>query len=96
MIWLPILTATGDRTTVKTTIEIADDLADKARQLAAARGITLRAVIEEGLRLTLRAEEARPEFRLKDASVSGQGLQAEFRDAKWADLRDAAYQGRGA
>jgi predicted transcriptional regulator len=47
---------------VKTTIEIADDLADKARQLAAARGITFRAVIEEGLRLTLR-----------DAAYQGRG-----------------------
>jgi len=81
---------------MKTTIEIADDLAEKAKRLALARGITFRAVIEEGIRLTLRTEEDTPRFKLRNASVSGQGLQAEFRDAKWADIRDEIYQDRGA
>jgi len=85
----------GNHTPVKTTIEIADDLAEKAKSLATARGITFRAVIEEGIRLTLQAEENAPEFKLRNAAVPGQGLQPEFRDAKWADLRDAIYQDRG-
>jgi len=81
---------------MKTTIEIADDLAEKAQQLALARGITFRAIIEEGIRRTLRAEADPPEFKLRDLSVAGRGLQPDFQDAKWADLRNALYVGRGA
>lgn len=79
---------------VKTTIEITDDLALKAKRYAARHGVTLRAVIEEGLRLRL-AEPARSPFELRDASVGGEGLQPDFRDADWSTLREAAYEGRG-
>jgi Arc/MetJ family transcription regulator len=80
---------------MKTTIELSDDLAKKAKQLAARRGTTLRAVVEQGIRQVLREERAGREFTLRDASVDGNGLQPEFRDRPWADIRDAAYEGRG-
>jgi hypothetical protein len=79
---------------MKTTIELTDDLAIKAKRYAARHGLTLRAVIEEGIRLRI-AEQPRAEFRLRDAAVGGSGLQAEFRDADWARFREAAYEGRG-
>lgn len=79
---------------MKTTIELTDDLAVKAKRYAARHGLTLRAVIEEGIRLKL-AEQPRAVFRLRDASVGGEGLRAEFRDTDWARLREAAYEGRG-
>lgn len=82
-------------TCMKTTIELSDDLAKKAKRLAARRGTTLRAVVEQGIRQVLREERAGREFTLRDASVDGSGLQPEFRDRSWADLRDAAYEGRG-
>ena len=31
---------------------------------------------------------------LRDASVDGNGLRPEFRDASWAEIRDAAYGDR--
>ena len=81
---------------MKTTVELADALALEAKRYAARHGVTLRAVIEEGIRLTLRHETGvRASFVLRDASVDGLGLQAEFRDEAWSKLRDAAYEGRG-
>ena len=32
---------------------------------------------------------------LRDASVSGRGLQAPYRDADWARIREAVYEDRG-
>jgi len=78
---------------MKTTIEISDELSRQARAFAARHNTTLRAVVEQGLRLILR-EEGSGSFRLRDASVGGQGLQEPFRDAEWSKLREAAYEGR--
>lgn len=80
---------------MKTTIELSDDLAARARAYAARRGTTLRAIIEEGLRRSLREEQEAKPFRLRDACVGGHGLQAPFADADWAAIRDAAYGDRG-
>ena len=75
---------------------MAADLALEAKRYAARHGLTLRAVVEEGIRSTLRGEGgARSPFVLRDASVDGSGLQAEFRDEAWSTVRDAAYEGRG-
>ena len=79
---------------VKTTIELNNDLANKAKRYAARHGLTLRALIEEGLRLRL-SEPRRSTFELRDASVGGQGLQSDFRDHDWSKLREAAYEDRG-
>ena len=81
---------------MKTTVELSDDLVMEAKRFAARHGITLRAVIENGVRSTLRADKgARAPFTLRDASVDGSGLQSEFRDETWSKLREAAYGGRG-
>ena len=81
---------------MKTTIEIPDPLLREVRELAAREGVTLRALVERGLRcLVAKAKPSAP-FRLRRASFKGTGLQTEFRDASWDRLRDAAYRGRGA
>jgi hypothetical protein len=79
---------------VKTTIELSDELARKAKRYAARHGLTLRAIVEEGIRLRL-AEPEQPSFELRDASVGGQGLQPDFREEGWSKLRQAAYEDRG-
>ncbi len=79
---------------MKTTVELSDDLALEAKRYAARHGMTLRAVIEHGIRSTLRDEGgAVKPFTLRDASVDGTGLQAEFRDESWSRIREAAYVG---
>ncbi len=80
---------------MKTTIEIADDLAKTAKAHAARENITLRALIERGLRLALRSDSRRKRFRLRDASVTGSGLKAPFNDSDWARIRESIYEGRG-
>lgn len=80
---------------MKTTVEIPDALFNAAKKLAVKRGTTLRALIEEGLRGVLARNEEEA-FTLRDASVDGCGLQPEFQDAGWEDVRRAAYSGRGA
>ena len=80
---------------MKTTIELADDLVADAKRYAARQGVTLRSVIEDGIRMKLRAERSRVTFRLRDATVKGSGLQPEFDGVGWTVLRDAIYEGRG-
>jgi len=81
----------------KTTIELPDSLLAEAKELAAREGTTLRALVEAGLRAVVgRRHQGGEQFRLKDGSVAGNGLQSEFRDAGWERIRDAAYDGHGA
>ena len=80
---------------MKTTIEIADDLARVAKEHAVRENITLRELFERGLRMAIRADRERVGFKLRDASVGGRGLRPEFRDAGWSRIRAAIYEGRG-
>jgi hypothetical protein len=80
---------------MKTTVEIADGLAEAARKVAAEERTTLRALIEAGLRKVLEERQQGRSFRLRAASFGGEGLQPEFREADWERLRDAAYGERG-
>ena len=74
---------------MKTTIELADDLVERARAHATKEKTTLRALVERGLRGVLDADERPVAFRLRDASVGG-GLCAEFRGAGGHRVREAA------
>jgi hypothetical protein len=80
---------------MKTTLEISDPLLREARKLAARQQTTLRALVEQGLRNVLREKKTKSSFRLRDASVKGDGLTPEFADAGWDRIRDAIYEGHG-
>lgn len=81
---------------MKTTIELPEALFTKAKRHARKHGTTLKALIEQGLRQVLAAKTDSPKFKLRDASVNGKGLNPEFRDAGWDQVRDAIYPGKGA
>ncbi|MGQ0530122.1 MAG: DUF2191 domain-containing protein [Panacagrimonas sp.] len=81
--------------TMKTTIEISDPLFTRARRYAKREGMTLRAVVEMGLRRVIEDKPATSGFKLRDASVKGEGLQPEFENATWEQIRAAIYEGRG-
>jgi hypothetical protein len=49
--------------TVKTTIDIADDLISRAKIVQKRDGLTLRALVEDGLRLVLDRDARRPKYR---------------------------------
>ena len=80
---------------MKTTIEISDPLLREARKLAEREGVTLRALVERGLRRVVVETKPGAPFKLRRASFKGRGLQAEARGASWDRLRDLAYEGRG-
>lgn len=80
---------------MKTTVELPDDLMKKAKALAARRGTTLRSIIERGIRMTLSEDRRAGHYELPDRSVNGKGLQTAAQKGEWADIRGAAYKGRG-
>ncbi len=81
---------------MKTTLEIADPLLDEARRIAARDGDTLRSLVEQGLRKVVAERRSRAKrFKLRDASVGGEGLQEEFLNAPWERMRNLIYEGRG-
>ena len=81
-------------THMKTTIEIADALLEDAKRVAAKEGITLRALVEDGLRKTLAEREKRPPFKMRDASVKGGRVQPGIDLSNWEQMRDLIYEGR--
>jgi hypothetical protein len=81
---------------MKTTVEIPNPVLSQAKAVAQKEGTTVRALVEEGLRKILKEREQKPKFKLRDASVGGQGLQPPFEDGSWEKIRDAIYEGRGA
>jgi hypothetical protein len=67
---------------MKTTIEISDPLLKEAQELAAREGVTLRMLVERGLRQAIRETKKPVPFKLRRAAFKGHGLQAEFRDGE--------------
>jgi hypothetical protein len=80
---------------MKTTIDIGDALFDQIRQLAQRNRTTFKALVEEGLRRVLDEHSRRSEFQLRDAGFQGEGLNPDFADASWSEIRGAAYRDRG-
>lgn len=78
---------------MKTTIELADDLAIKAKRLAAKHNTTLRAVVEDALRRAVEQDAREEAYQLPDRSVGGNGLRQEFSGKAFSDIRQAAYEG---
>jgi hypothetical protein len=83
-------------THMKTTIDIADAILDLAKEIAARDGVTVRALVEEGLREVLAKRQGRrTKFRLRDASFKGKGLQPGADLADWSAVATMTYGGRG-
>lgn len=81
---------------MKTTIDIADSLLRRAKQVAARRNVTLKQVIEEALRQNLQAEVGkRSPQSLRTHTFRGQGLQPGLSWDDWNSLRAFAYEERG-
>jgi hypothetical protein len=80
---------------VKTTVDIADDLLKRSQQLAKREGSTLRAVLEEGLRLVLKNRRTPGSRAFRFPTFGKGGLNAEFRDTNWEKIRSAIYRDEG-
>jgi hypothetical protein len=75
---------------MKTTIEIADSLLNRAKTRAREQRITLRALIEKSLAEML--DRPLPATKVKPVTFKGKGLNREFDGASWEKIREAIYQ----
>lgn len=75
-------------THMKTTIELPDDLLARGKAVARRENSTLKALIEEGLRLALQARTRKRAAPLAIQPFQGDGLTPEFADAGWDKIRD--------
>ncbi len=76
---------------MKTTLDIQDALLIRAKRHAKRTGHSLRAVVEEGLRLVLSARAARSGYRLPDMSAGDPDNPDPLEAYSWQDLRDMIY-----
>ena len=95
-IWVAIYANMGSHT-MKTTIEISDDLFARTQEVARKEKTTFRSLTERGLRLVLEEKLTRSsKWRWKAVVVQGgEVLTDEFKRAPWKKIRDAIYQGHG-
>ncbi len=82
-------------THMKTTIELPDDLLGRSKAVARRENSTLKALIEEGLRLALRARSRKRVAAFVVQPFQGDGLTPEFAGAGWDKVRDEIYRDRG-
>jgi hypothetical protein len=80
---------------MKTTVEIPDALLSAALRAAGRDGVTIQALLIEGLRRALASRKRDAAFQLRDASFTGEGLQPGVANGSWERMRDSAYEGRG-
>ncbi len=79
---------------MKTMVEISDALLERARRQARRSGQTVRALIEQGLRLVLEGQPETGRYRLPDRSVGKPGAANPLESLSWQDLRAEIYGGR--
>ena len=70
--------------------------ARRSKRLAREEHVTLRALVEEGLRTVIAAREKKSSFKLPPIQFTGGGFRADFESPSWDRLREAIYSGRGA
>ena len=78
-------------THMKTTIEIAADLLERAKRQARRDHTTHREVVEEALRHQLGAKSSEP-FSLKRHVFKGKGVQPMIGEGQWETIRDLIYR----
>lgn len=78
---------------MKTTIEIRDELMDRAKRLAKRTGQPVRALVEEGLRRVLEASEALEQgYQLPDLSTGDPAAKDPLEALSWHEQRDLIYE----
>ena len=84
----------GNMVTVKTTLDIHDELLARAKRHAKQTGRPLRAVVEEGLRCVLSAA-APAVYELPDRRVGDPQQPDPLERYSWPELRELIYGGDG-
>lgn len=76
---------------MKTTVEISEPVFRRAKQHCSEHGISMRILIETGLRAALDPPKTAAPFRLKPFGFRGEGQVTH----DWSTIREMAYEGRG-
>ena len=77
---------------MKTTVDLPPKTLKQAKKFASRNQITLRELITLALETLIRdSQPDKTQFKLRDASVPGQGPAPEFEGAEWKTIRDAIY-----
>lgn len=79
---------------MKTTIKLSDALFNEVKHYAKANQITMKDLVERGLRAVWAEQRAQTPFKLHDASVTGNGLSPEFQHVGWDHIREVLYHSR--
>jgi Arc/MetJ family transcription regulator len=77
---------------MKTTIEIADDLLERAKRLARNEHTSLRALVDEALRHRLGQSTASSSFKLRRHAFGGQGRQSMVAEGQWETVRNMIHR----
>ncbi len=75
---------------MKTTVLLGDSLFERAQRATKQRGITMRELVEEGLRAVL-AQPRAPHYRMPDFAVGRGGDHFPLTGMSWGDLRATIY-----
>lgn len=87
----------GNMVSVKTTLNIHDELLARAKRHAKATGKPLRALVEDGIRLALSASSfAQSQYQLPDLRFGDADAPDPLAGYAWPELRDLIYEDRDA
>jgi hypothetical protein len=75
-------------------VELSDTLLKRARRVAREQGITLRALLEQGLRLAMKAQQAPRPTGYRMRTFAGDGRTDAFSAASWETVRDEVHRAR--
>jgi len=78
------------RLTMTFTLDIDPKLWAEAENTASTGGMSVRQIVEEGLRRVI-SERTSDGSAMDDFATGGHGLDGSFRDGGWADIRDCIY-----
>ncbi|MGC6467361.1 MAG: hypothetical protein ACON38_06745 [Akkermansiaceae bacterium] len=79
---------------MKTTIDLADDLAATIKAKSKQEGISMRAAVHQALRLWLENKDqtaTRPRIAREVGLATGKGLSPEASLKSWEEIRDLSY-----
>ena len=76
---------------MKTTIDIHDELLERAKRRARETGRTLRSVVEDGLRAVLASPTLENTYQLPDLRVGDPDAEDPLERYSWPELRELIY-----
>ena len=77
---------------MKTTIDVHDELLTRAKRHAWDTGVSLRAVVEEGIRLVLSGPESLECYRMPDLGVGDPNNEDPLEAYSWQDLSELIHE----